>query len=193
MPSLAQLAAAATAVLAALAAAGCGSSGAKNTVTHIATSSTTTAQRPPPRPAAVRPKPSYPPVGATQTVHAGGATLSVAIQRVIDPLRDSGAALLTGDRAVGVFVQIRNNGPGIYDSSATGDVSIVPSAGTTTPVFAAQGVCQTPLRDFDNYIIPGQVRNGCVVFALESDAKLLAVRFSPHGETPGRTTWRASS
>jgi hypothetical protein len=180
----------ATLAVAASSIAGCGSSTATHTSTHPPV--THTAQ-PTPRPVPSPPRPSHPPVGATQAVHAGGATLSVAVVRVIDPLRGSGAALLTGTRAVGVFVRIRNNGPGIYDSSATGDISIVPSAGMTTPVFAPHGICQTPLQDFDNYITPGVVRNGCVVFSIQSDAKLLAVRFSPHGEAAGRTTWRASS
>jgi hypothetical protein len=126
-------------------------------------------------------------------VRAGASALSVAVVRVIDPLRDSGAALLTGTRAVGVLVRIRNDGPGVYDSSATGDISLVPTAGTTTPVFASRGICQTPLRDFDNYIAAGEVRTGCVAFAIEREAKLLAVRFSPHGQTAGRLAWRPSS
>jgi hypothetical protein len=112
---------------------------------------------------------------------------------VIDPLRDSGAALLTGTRAVGVFVRIHNDGPGVYDSSATSDISIAPSSGTTTPVFASRGVCQTPLRDFDNYITAGEVRSGCVAFAIETDAKLAEVRFSPHGQSAGHVSWRVTS
>jgi hypothetical protein len=118
----------------------------------------------------------------------------VDVTRVIDPLpAGSGASLLPGTRAVGVLVQIKNQGPGIYDSSATGDVSVIPSAGPTTPVFASHGICQTPLRDFDNYIVPGEERDGCVAFSIQSSAKLLAVRFSPHGAAAGRATWRAAS
>jgi hypothetical protein len=132
-------------------------------------------------------------VGLAQQVHAGDTTLSVAVLRVIDPLRDSGASLLAGTRAIGVVLRIRNDGPDIYDSSATGDVSVAPSSGTTTPVFASHGVCQTPLRDFDNEISGGEVRHGCVAFAIDSSAKLLAVRFSPHGRASGRVGWRASS
>jgi hypothetical protein len=190
MRSVKLFAVSAAVALAASSAAGCGSSSQAHTSTRP---TATHAHKPAPRPAPAPPRPSHPPVGATQPVHAGDAILSVAVVRVIDPLRGSGAALLTGTRAVGVFVRIRNDGPGIYDSSATGDISIVPSTGTTTPVFASQGVCQTPLRDWDNYITPGETKDGCVVFSIESDAKLVAVRFSPHGEAAGRTTWRASS
>ncbi len=126
-------------------------------------------------------------------MRTGASSLSVTVLRVIDPLRDSGAALLVGTRAAGVIVRIQNHGPGVYDSSATGDISIVPSSGTTTPVFASHGVCQTALRDFDNYITRGEVRTGCIAFAIESSAKLLRVRFSPHGQQAGRVVWRTSS
>jgi hypothetical protein len=109
--------------------------------------------------------------------------------RVIDPLSDSGATLQPGTRAVGVVVQIENRGPGIYDSSATGDVSVVPSSGTATPVFAGHGVCQTQLRDFDNYITAGEIRHGCVAFAIDATAKVSAVHFASHGQASGRATW----
>jgi hypothetical protein len=113
----------------------------------------------------------------------------VTAKALIDPLRDSGAAALPGTRTVGVLVQIVNDGPGVYDSSATGDVSIVPSSGPARPVFVRQGVCQTPLRDFDNYIAPGVSRAGCVAFTVGSRARVLAVQFSPHGQSAGRVTW----
>jgi hypothetical protein len=122
-------------------------------------------------------------------VATSGTTVSVTITKVIDPLTDSGATLLPGTRAVGVLVKIVNDGSGVYDSSATGDFSIVASSGTPTPEFAPHGICQTPLQDFDNYITTGVVRTGCVVFSLSDSAKLEAVRFSPHGEASGRVTW----
>ncbi len=90
------------------------------------------------------------------------------------------------------MLSIASHGPGIYDSSATGDVSIVASAGTATPVFAQRGVCQTPLRDFDNYISPGEKRIGCVAFSLPAGARLLSVRFSPHAKAAGRVSWSVS-
>lgn len=130
-----------------------------------------------------------PSVGVTKRLNASGTTLLVTVIRVIDPLGDSGAALLAGTRAVGVLMRIQNHGPGIYDSSATGDVSVVPSSGTATPVFAPHGTCQTPLRDFDNYISAGEVRSGCVAFAVANGAKVRSVRFSPHGQATGRGTW----
>jgi hypothetical protein len=128
-------------------------------------------------------------VGRTQIVHASEARLSVTISRVLDPLKGSGAALFSGTRAVGVVVEIQNRGPGVYDSSATGDISLVASAGGATPAFAPHGACQTPLRDFDNYITAGESRHGCVAFAVASGARVLAVRFSPHGQPKGRATW----
>lgn len=131
----------------------------------------------------------HPRVGRTEQIRAAGATLSVTVSRLIEPLRDSGAALQPGFRGVGVVVRIRNHGPGVYDSSATGDVSIVPSEGSAMPVFAPRGVCQTPLRDFDNYITAGEVRQGCVAFSIGAGARVLAVRFSPHGRAAGRATW----
>jgi hypothetical protein len=155
------------------------------------TSSITHATTPPPRTHhRVAPVSHLPGVGATQTVHAPEAALSVTLTRVIDPLGGSGAALVPGTRAVGVLVQINNRGPGVYDSSATGDISVVPSFGSAMPAFAPHGVCQTPLRDFDNYISPGEVRSGCVVFAAPSGARVAAVRFSPHGQSARPVSWR---
>jgi hypothetical protein len=115
--------------------------------------------------------------------------VTVTVSHLIDPLRDSGTALEPGMRAVGVPAIISNAGPAIYDSSATGDFSVVASTGPVTPVFAPRGVCMTALRDFDNYITPGESRSGCVVFSVASHAKILAVRFSPHGQPEGRLTW----
>ena len=108
----------------------------------------------------------------------------------MDPLRDSGAALPPGERAVGVLVSIRNNGPAVYDSSSTTDISLTSSKGAGTPVFAPQGVCETPLRNWDNYIVAGETKSGCVTFAVGSGAKVTAVRFSPHGQAAGRVSWR---
>ncbi len=133
-----------------------------------------------------------PPLGAAQHVGAGDSELIVRIAKLIDPLRGSGAALTASTRAAGVLVQIANAGPAVYDSSATGDFSLVVSAGAVTPVFAPRGLCQTPLRDFDNYITAGEHRTGCVAFAVPTGARILAVRFSPHAEPRGTLTWRVS-
>jgi hypothetical protein len=111
---------------------------------------------------------------------------------VIDPLLKSGAALPAGNRAVGVEVTLANAGPTVYDSSATGDFSVVVSGGPVEPVFAPSGVCQTPLNDFDRYITAGEERSGCVAFAVPAKARVLGVRFSPHAQPVGRLTWRAS-
>jgi hypothetical protein len=108
---------------------------------------------------------------------------------VIDPLRGSGAKLQRGTRAVAVIVQIRSSGPAIYDSSATGDISLVTSGGPVTPVLATRGVCTTPVNDFDRYITTGEDRVGCVAFAVADTATLDAVRFLPHARLRGRLTW----
>ena len=129
------------------------------------------------------------PVGTPQRVNAGGARLTVTLRGVIDPLRASGARLAPGTRAVGVLIQIRNAGPRLYDSSATGDVRLAASGGTVTPVLATRGVCRTPLDDFDRYITPGEDRIGCVAFAVANGATLDAVWFSPHAQRLGRLTW----
>ena len=172
-----------TIALTALGATACGSSTSQTTTAAVASV-------PAPRPAhRARRTSGAPAVGKVQLVHAPGATLSVRVIKVIDPLADSGAALQPGTRAVGVIVQIENRGPAVYDSSATGDLSIVPTSGMITPVFAAHGVCQTPLRDFDNYITAGEVRHGCVAFAIDDGAKVAVVRFSPHGSASGRAAW----
>lgn len=113
----------------------------------------------------------------------------MTIKRLIDPLRYSGASLPPKTHAVGVLVEIRNIGSGLYDSSATGDVSVVPSTGPAPPVFAPSGTCQTQLRDFDNYITAGVVRDGCVVFAVGNSARVKAVLFSPHAQRRGRASW----
>ena len=179
-------AALASAALTAAALAGCGSShsdSATTTATYHPLQPPTTSTVPTPT------VPTFPRVGAAQRVPAGGTTLSVTVERVLDPLDGSGAALLPHTRTVGVIAVIRNAGPGVYDSSSTGDFSVVPSSGAATPVFAPTGVCQTPLRDWDNEISPGGERSGCVAFALGTKAKVADVRFSPHARAAGRATW----
>jgi hypothetical protein len=113
------------------------------------------------------------------------------LRAVIDPLTGSGASLQAGTRAVGVLVQIRNAGPAVYDSSATGDFTLVPSSGTVTPLLATRGICKTPVEDFDRYITAGEDRVGCVVLAVSDGATLAAVRFSPHARAAGRLLWAA--
>ena len=139
------------------------------------------------------PPPHGPPTGTTQRTTYGGASLAITVQQLIDPLRDSGAALLPGSRAVGIVVELVNSGPSLYDSSATGDFSLLASRGPVTPVFVPGGVCKTPLEDFDRYMTTGAVRSGCVAFSVPSAARVLAVRFSPHDQPAGRLTWSVAS
>lgn len=129
------------------------------------------------------------PVGDSEQIHAGTVTLAVTVTQVIDPLTDSGASLQPGTRAIGVRVQIVNRGPGVYDSSATGDFSVVPSSGPATPVFEPSGVCRTPLQDFDNAIAAGETRSGCVAFAVPQRAVIEAIHFAPHADARHRLSW----
>jgi hypothetical protein len=129
-------------------------------------------------------------VGSTQRVNAGSSTLSVSVTNVLDPLRDSGAALIAGTRAVGVMVTIRNDSGATYDSSASGDLSVLTSAGPASPLYIKQGVCQTPLTDFESLISVGEEHTGCVGFAVPHGARVVTVRFSPHSRAPGSVIWR---
>jgi hypothetical protein len=169
--------AAVTAVIAALSLAACGSGSSKSTAT-------------------TRPTTTHPAARTTlgigetyQITNAGGAFLAVTVTKVIDPLANSGAALLPGTRGVGVKLNILNHGPAAYDSSATGDVSLVVSSGAAVPTFAPSGTCQTPLRDFDNHIEPGEHHDGCVVFSVPQRAKVNGVRFAPHGNRAVPYIW----
>lgn len=164
---------------AAMALAACGSSGSTSS---IATRPSTARSAQPARPAGKR-------VGSTQRIKAGAATLSVTVSAVIDPLRDSGAARLAGTRVVGVLVRIHNRGPGSYDSSSTGDLTVVPSAGAASAAYASRGRCKTQLRDFDNAIAAGETRDGCVAFTLGTEAQLVSVRFAAGGGGAGVGTW----
>jgi hypothetical protein len=180
--------AATAAIAVAVSTSGCGSSASSNSTS----TSTSSVVYHPLRPPARRPRPDAPRgpvVGQTQRVHAPGTVLSVTIRQLIDPLSGSGAALPPGTRALGLVAEIVDDGPGVYDSSSTGDFSVVPSSGTATPVFAPQGDCQTPLRDWDNEISVGESRGGCVAFAVPARARIIAARFSPHALAQGRVTW----
>jgi hypothetical protein len=123
-------------------------------------------------------------------VQAGTSTLSVTMSKVIDPLHGSGAVLVPGTRAVGVEVTIRDDSGATYDSAASGDLAIVSSAGSASPLFAKQGVCQTPLADFESLVGVGEERSGCVAFTLPRRARIVAVSFSPHSRSQGRVIWR---
>jgi Domain of unknown function (DUF4352) len=114
-------------------------------------------------------------------VAAPGTILNVTVTSVVDPLRGSGAKVPAGTKPVGVRVSVTNAGPGGYDSSATGDFSLLSAAGVAAPAYVPAGSCQTPLQDFMNAISAGEVRMGCVAFAIPSGQTPLTVRFSPDG------------
>jgi hypothetical protein len=130
------------------------------------------------------------PVGRAQRVRAGGSTLSVTVTGIDGSLSGSGAALLPGTHAAGVRLTIRNLAGATYDSTASGDVSVITSSGMAAPLFIKQGACQTPLTDFESLIGVGETRMGCVGFTIPRGARVVAVRFSPHSRAPGSVTWR---
>jgi hypothetical protein len=131
-----------------------------------------------------------PGLGRAQRVQALGTTLVVTVTSVIDPLRGSDASVAPGTRPVGVQVSVRNAGPGGYDSSATGDFSLHSTAGPAAPAFVSRGPCQTQLRDFMNAISAGELRTGCVSFALPDGGTSITVRFSSDGGRAGhRVSW----
>jgi hypothetical protein len=130
------------------------------------------------------------PIGRAQRVHAGSSTLSVTVSRVYGSLSGTGAALLPGTHAAGVQLTIRNEAGATYDSTASGDVSVITSSGAAAPLFIKQGVCQTQLTDFESLIGVGETRTGCVGFTVAHGARVVGVRFSPHSRAPGSVAWR---
>jgi hypothetical protein len=137
-----------------------------------------------------RPRPHGALVGATLHARAGSSTLDVTVSRVLDPLAATGASLPPGTRATGAQVAIRNVGGTTYDSTASGDWSILTTAGLASPLFVRHGICQTPLADFESLIGVGETRSGCVAFSVPRRARILSVRFSPHSRAPGTVAWR---
>ncbi len=183
----------------AMVAGGCGGSGGSPPAASRSTSSgasrsgsataTTTSSRARPR----RPRPHGPhgaPVGATQQVHAGSSTLAVTVTRLLDPLTGTGSAVLPGTRPIGVMVAIHHLAGATYDSTASGDWSLVTSAGRAAPLFVRRGACQTPLVDFESLIGAGEIRTGCVGFSAARGARVAEIRFSPHSRAAGAVSWR---
>jgi hypothetical protein len=114
----------------------------------------------------------------------------VTVSKVYGSLSGTGAALLPGTHAAGVQLTIRNEAGATYDSTASGDVSVITSSGAAAPLFIKQGVCQTQLTDFESLIGVGESRTGCVGFAVPHGARVVGVRFSPHSRAPGSVVWR---
>jgi hypothetical protein len=129
-------------------------------------------------------------VGAALHVNAGTSGLLVTVSKVLDPLTGTGSSLLPGHRATGVQVTIRAVSGATYDSTASGDWSILTTAGLASPLFVKQGVCETQLADFESLIGVGESRDGCVAFSVPRRAKILSVRFSPHSRAKGSVAWR---
>jgi hypothetical protein len=131
-----------------------------------------------------------PRVGARQGVHIDGTYLTVTILRVLG-LTNTGSPTLPGTRQVGVELRIANQAGATYDSTASGDFSLVLATGQAEPLDIRRGVCATPLQDFESIVSAGSVRAGCVAFSVPKRARVIGVRFSPHSRPPGALTWRA--
>jgi len=129
-------------------------------------------------------------VGVTQRVHATGTTLVVKVAKVIYPLLGSGAKVPAGMVAVGVLIDVRNAGPGGYDSSYTSDFSLSTAAGHAMPVYVPQGACQTYVQDFMNALGVGESRTGCIAYLIPRHRPPTAVSLAPDGGTAHtRVTW----
>jgi hypothetical protein len=180
---------------------GAGGGSAPSTAAPPATTSLTATGKltthPPHRPGHAKPKPKAPkgpngpPVGRAQDVITHGSHLTVTITHVI-ALTSTGSALLPGTRQVGVQLTIDNHGPQPYDSTASGDVSVVLSSGQAAPLDVRRGACETQLVDFESEIFAGDIRQGCVGFTVPRSAKIVAARFSPESRPPGTLTWRTA-
>ncbi len=130
-----------------------------------------------------------PHVGARQGVHIDGTYLTVTILHVLT-LTNTGSPTLPGTRQVGVQLRIANQAGATYDSTASGDLSLVLSAGVSEPLDIRRGICETPLQDFESIVSAGSVREGCVAFSVPRRSRVIGVRFSPHSRPRGALTWR---
>jgi hypothetical protein len=135
------------------------------------------------------PKVHGPAVGATQSLQAYGASLHVTVTgvRSVSP-RD--ASPPPGNRAVAVVLRIADESGATYDSTASGDLSVIVSTGETAPLDIRGGPCETQLVDFESHLYSGVVRTGCVGFSVPRHARVLGVRFSPHAQSRGSVSWR---
>ena len=87
-------------------------------------------------------------------------------------------------------VTIRDLAGATYDSTASGDFALTTTAGMAAPLFVKQGVCETPLTDFESLIGVGVTHSGCVGFSVARGARVVTIRFSPHSRAPGSVIWR---
>jgi hypothetical protein len=171
-------------IVAALLLSSCGSSAPKTTPATTLTRQVTSLTH-----AGPRPTPGIP-VGVSQRVAATGTTLVVRPTEVIDPLVASGAKVPPGMVPVGVVIDVRNAGPGGYDSSYTSDFSLRTAVGRATPVFVPRGVCQTYVQDFMNALGVGESRTGCISYLIPRGKPPVSVTLAPDGgEAHSSVTW----
>jgi hypothetical protein len=151
-----------------------------STLTRSSPLLTTPRRRHPARPTGTR-------VGVRQRVPATGTSLVVTVSKVTDPLRGSGAKVPAGMNPVAVLVEVRNAGPGGYDSSYTSDFSLLYPGGHAIPVFAPAGVCKTMVQDFMNELGPGESRTGCITYLVPRGKAPTVVRLAPDGGMAGHS------
>ncbi len=132
-----------------------------------------------------------PEIGATQSVHAFGSFLHVTVTKV-GAVSRADASPPPGDRGVAVQLRIADEAGQTYDSTASGDLSVIVSRGMSVPLDIRAGACETQLVDFESHLYSGDVRTGCVGFSVPRHARVLGVRFSPHARPRGAVTWRTA-
>lgn len=125
-------------------------------------------------------------------MRASATVLKVRVRRLIDPLRGGGAAgaASPGARGIGVVIEVRNAGGGVYDSSSKTDVTLGARDGTPAALlFVPGGGCATSERDFLKLVAPGETRTGCVAFELPRSRRPAVVRFAPDGSARRAVRW----
>lgn len=174
-------------LITAAALAACGGGSATPAELPASSSSTGTAPKPAPR--------AGPRVGQGQRVRASATVLKVRVRRVIDPLTGGGAAgaASPGARGIGVVVEVRNAGGGVYDSSSKTDVTLSARGGAPAALlFVPGGGCATSERDFLKLVAPGETRRGCVAFEMPRSSRPALVRFAPDGSARRAARWAVS-
>jgi hypothetical protein len=132
-----------------------------------------------------------PKIGTTQSVHAFGSFLHVTVTSISAVSRGD-ASPPPGYRGVAVQLRIADEAGQTYDSTASGDLSVIVSHGISAPLDIRAGACETQLVDFESHLYSGDVRTGCVGFSVPRHARVLGVRFSPHARPHGAVTWRTA-
>lgn len=110
---------------------------------------------------------------------ASGLKMAVTVQRVVDP--EQGGQFDqpdSGDRYVGVFIQLRNIGKVSYnDSPGNGATLLSKGGGQANSEILSGGSCSGSFSS-GAIIAPGNTENGCLAFELPSDQSPGAFQFT---------------